>query len=130
MKQIMTIRVTTLEPQIVSGSDTRVVMIPFSAEANGSYFSGRTVYNGVDTQFIASDGSFSLSARYMLEGRDLNGTPCRLFIENKGTSLEKCVPRIITDDPELRFLETAQLTSSIENIKGGVIVRIFAEDIR
>ncbi len=121
---IMTINVTTYEAQALEGMDSRVVMIPFSAKATGKYFSGRTVANGVDTQIAARDG-FSLSARYMLEGTDRSGKKCRLFIENNGTSLDKCRPKIYTDSEELAFLENADLTASVECVENGCIVSIF-----
>ncbi len=121
---IMTINVTTYEAQGLEGQASRVVMIPFSAEATGKYFSGRTVANGVDTQ-ISANGGFSLSARYMLEGTDLSGNRCRVFIENNGTSLDDCRPRIFTDSSELAFLESAELTAKVECVENGVIVSIF-----
>ena len=121
---IMTINVTTYEAQCLEGKDSRVVMIPFSAEATGKYFSGRTVTDGVDTQ-ISANGVFSLSARYMLEGTDLSGNRCRVFIENNGTSLDDCRPRIFTDSSELAFLESAELTAKVECVENGVVVSIF-----
>ncbi len=121
---IMTITVTTYEAQVLEGPDSRVVMIPFSAEATGKYFSGRTVANGVDTQIATRDG-FTLSARYMLEGTDRSGKKCRLFIENNGTSLDNCKPKIYTDSEELAFLENAELTAGVRCVEDGVVVSIF-----
>lgn len=123
---ILTVNVTTYPAQGVEGSLAGVVMIPFSAEAVGDYFTGRTIFNGTDTQ-LSKDGKFSLSARYLLEGTDCAGARCRLFIENVGTSLDNCTPAVITDSRELAFLETAKLSSAVECVENGVIVRIFAE---
>lgn len=123
---ILTVNVTTYPAQGVEGSLTRAVMILFSAEAVGEYFTGRTIFNGTDTQ-ISKDGKFSLSARYLLEGTDCAGARCRLFIENVGTSLDNCTPTVVTDSRELAFLETARLSSTVECVENGVIVRIFAE---
>ena len=123
---ILTVNVATCPAQGVEGSLAGDVMIPFSAEEIGDYFTGRTVFNGTDTQ-IAKDGKFSLSARYLLEGTDCAGVQCRLFIENVGTSLDRCTPTVITDSRELAFLETASLSSTVECTENGVIVRIFAE---
>ena len=64
---IVTIKVTTYDAQILEGKHAKVVMIPFSCEAEGDYFTGKSLANGVDTQIAKADG-FSLSARYMLEG--------------------------------------------------------------
>ncbi len=121
---IITINVTTYNAQMLERSNSRVVMIPFSAEAEGKYFNGKTVVNGVDTQITSADG-FSLSARYMLEGTDRNGNKCRLFIENNGTSLDNCVPKIYSDSEDLAFLENAELTASAECVENGVVVRIY-----
>ncbi len=120
----MTINVTTYEAQVLEGRCSKVVMIPFSAEATGKCFSGRTVTNGVDTQITTRDG-FALSARYMLEGTDLSGKKCRLFIENNGTSLDNCKPKIYTDSEALAFLEDAKLTAKVECIENGVAVSIY-----
>ncbi|MBP1549695.1 MAG: hypothetical protein J6A05_06785 [Oscillospiraceae bacterium] len=121
---IVTINVTTYEAQMLEGRNSRVVMIPFSCEAEGKYFNGKSVANGVDTQITSADG-FYLSARYMLEGTDSSGKPCRMFIENNGTSLNNCVPKLYTDSDELAFLETANLTADVECVENGVVVRIY-----
>lgn len=121
---IMTITVTTHEAQTLEGQRSRVVMIPFSAEATGKYFNGKTVADGVDTQVSTIDG-FTLSARYMLEGTDRSGNKCKLFIENNGTSLENCKPKIYTDSEELAFLETAELMAKVECVENSVVVSIF-----
>ena len=121
---IVTINVTTYETQMLESNNARVVMIPFSGEATGKYFNGKTVADGVDTQITTAD-SFSLSARYMLEGIDRTGKKCRMFIENNGTSLDNCVPKIHTDSEELAFLENTVLTAKVECVENGVIVKIY-----
>ena len=121
---IIIINVTTYEAKMLEGQNAKVVMIPFSAIASGEYFVGRTVANGVDTQITTKNG-FSLSARYMLEGTDRSGRKCRLFIENNGTSLDNCIPRIYTDSDELSFLENETLTANVECVKNGVLIKIY-----
>lgn len=121
---IVTIKVTLYDIQAFEGKHSKVVMIPFSGEANGDYFTGKTVANGVDTQITTEDG-FSLSARYMLEGVDRSGKQCRLFIENNGTSPDNCIPRIYTDSEELAFLEKARLKAEVTSIENGVLVKIY-----
>ncbi len=122
-KVIMTISVKTFKAQSLEGKNSKVVMIPFKAEATGEYFCGKTVENGIDTQKITKKG-FSLSARYMLEGTDCSGKKCRVFIENNGTSLENCRPKIYTDSEVLAFLEEAALSANIRCVENGVIVQI------
>ena len=120
----MTINVTTYEAQMLEGRYSKVVMIPFSAEATGKYFNGKTITNGVDTQITTKDG-FALSARYMLKGTDNSGKKCRLFIENSGTSMDNCKPTIYTDSEELTFLENAELAAKVKCVENGVVVSIF-----
>ena len=124
---IVTINVITYEAQVLEGRNSKVVMIPFSGIAEGRYFNGKTIADGVDTQIVSEDG-FSLSARYMLEGTDTSGKKCRLFIENNGTSMDNCVPTIFTDSEELAFLENANLVSKAECTENGVIVRIYMSE--
>lgn len=124
-KPIITIYVTTYDAQILEGEDASVIMIPFRGEAVGEYFTGHTICNGVDTQIKKKDGSFSLSARYMMEGTDRSGNTCRLFIENNGTSLNDCKPKIYTDSAELYFLEKSELSAVIDCVENGVIIRIY-----
>ncbi len=125
-KSILTINVRTYAAEVLGSDSARVVMIPFDGEAVGEYFCGKTVGQSVDTQ-ISKEGSFSLSARYMLEGTDFNGNKCRLFIENNGTSMDNCKPVIYTDSRALSFLENALLSSDAECVENGVIVRIYME---
>ena len=125
MRTIMKINVTIHGKYETAGKTCRVVMIPFAATAEGVFFRGRILFDGTDTQHIGQDGSFSLSARYMLEGTDMTGRSCRVCIENNGSSLESCVPRIVTDSPELAFLEEAELRSSVQPTDTGVIVTIY-----
>ena len=124
-KLFLEIRVLCGEPFRVSGKQTEIVMIPFTGTVAGDLFTGKTVGPGVDTQKIGKDGSFLLSARYMLEGTDAAGNACRIFIENQGNEDTGFIPRIVTDSPLLQAWETANLYSTLEGIPGGVIVRIF-----
>lgn len=125
MEPVMTINVTTYEAQTVVSAERTVVMIPFSASAEGGLFTGITTGNGCDTQYVFPDGKMRLSARYMLSGKDRDGNDCRVFIENNGSSLDDCTPVIFTDSPALAFLQDAKLRANVECIEGGVIVRIY-----
>ncbi len=125
-KLVLTINVRTYVAEVLESDSARVVMIPFDGEAVGEYFSGKTVGQSVDTQ-IANGGNYSLSARYMLEGTDFNGKKCRLFIENNGASMDNCKPIIYTDSNALSFLENTELSSVVECVENGVVVRIYME---
>ena len=116
----------TCEPALsVSGRLGDVVMIPFSGTASGPFFSGRVIGPAADTQRIGKDGSFVLSARYMLEGTDAEGNACRIFIENQGNEAEGFRPSLATDSPVLRRWEGVELSASLEGTPRGVLVRIW-----
>ncbi len=121
---LLEITVACEEPVSVKGQETTVVMIPFTGTVNGPFFKGKTVGTGVDTQKIGTDGTFLLSARYMLEGTDAEGNACRIFVENQGNEQDGFIPRIVTDSPLLAAWEKKELYSTLEGTPGGVTVRI------
>lgn len=123
---LMEIRVTCREPVAVEGKTRKIVMIPFTGEASGSYFSGSVIGTGVDTQKIEKDESIMLSARYMLEGTDCAGNACRVFVENQGNWTSGFTPAIVTDSPLLARWETARLYATADGIPEGVLIRIFS----
>ena len=125
MKLLLTIQVTLLEPCTVNGGARGVVMIPFTGYAEGDYFNGEIVGTGVDTQMIEGNQLVSLSARYMLSGRDHTGEECRIFIENNGSSLDHCIPALVTDSKALASWQQASLVSKVTPTENGVVVRIF-----
>ena len=124
-EMLLEIRVTIVEPVSVNGATRDIVMIPFTAEAAGPDFTGKTIGQSVDTQKISKDGSAVLSARYMLEGTDSAGNACRVFVENQGSWDTGFVPTIVTDSPILRGWETSSLYATAEGAPGGVLIRIF-----
>ena len=127
-EKLMEIRVALKEAFSVQGEKEQVVMIPFSGEASGPYFSGRIIGPGVDTQRIGADKKARLSARYMLEGADRDGNACRVFVENEGGWETGFSPSIVTDSPLLRRFESAILTATVEGCPGGVLVSIYTNE--
>ena len=125
---LLEIRVRCEEALTVKGGSRDIVMIPFTGTASGPEFRGEILRGGVDTQKIGKDGSFLLSARYMLGGTDASGAACRIFIENQGNEQDGFVPAITTDSPLLRKWEETPLISTLEGIPGGVTVRIFRRE--
>jgi len=121
---LMEIRIRCDEPVSVKGTEKQIVMIPFTGETSGPYFSGHVVGTGVDTQTIGKDGKAFLSARYMLEGDDAAGSPCRIFIENQGSWDTGFAPKVVTDSPLLAGWEKAELSADVEVIPEGVMIRI------
>ncbi|MBQ7277625.1 MAG: hypothetical protein IJR17_00250 [Clostridia bacterium] len=128
MRLLLDISITLLEPRQVAGEGLRVVLLPFLAEANGPLFWGKTLQEGVDTQFHYADGRVHLSARYLLEGRDGEQNACRLFIQNEGTDPLCCRPVICTDSRELAFLQELPLLARVQQGTKGLCVQIFAEE--
>ena len=122
---LMEIRVICREPVSVEGRTRKIVMIPFTGEASGPYFTGSVIGTGVDTQKIEKDDSIMLSARYMLEGTDSAGNACRVFVENKGNWTVGFTPSIVTDSPLLARWETARLYATADGTPEGVLIRIF-----
>lgn len=113
--------------QEVASDSVRVCMALFQGSCEGPYFQGEIAPGGVDTQYVYPDGSGTLSARYMLFGTDAEGNPARLFIENNAVLGEPIThPRIRTDQPSLRWLETAALTGRITAEQDRLTIRIEA----
>ena len=125
MKELLLeIHVTCREAVSVEGGSRKIVMVPFDGQAEGPLFTGRIVGTGVDTQTI-ENGGITLSARYMMEGKDAEGNPCRIFVENQGNGESGFHPMIVTDSALLREWETAELSATVEGAPGGVTVRIY-----
>ena len=125
MKELLLeIHVTCREAVSVEGGSRKIVMVPFDGQAEGPLFTGRIVGTGVDTQTI-ENGGITLSARYMMEGKDAEGNPCRIFVENQGNGKSGFHPMIVTDSALLREWETAELSATVEGAPGGVTVRIY-----
>ena len=127
-EQLMEIKVKCNDPVSVTGSTKQIIMIPFTAEASGPYFSGHVIGTGVDTQTVSKDGRTFLSARYMLEGTDCDGNVCRIFVENQGTWETGFTPSIVTDSPLLADWETSSLSATVEGIPDGVMIRILRKE--
>ena len=102
----------------VESSYANSSMIHFNVESNCANFRG----NGVDPDwgFVDTRKQFpgqvqTLSARYILEGTDVNGDPCKIYVENNGIDDNGMVtePTIITDSPEYAWIETAPLHGTV-----------------
>lgn len=125
---LLVINVRCSEAYSVCGGECDIVMIPFTGDAESALFKGRIIGAGVDTQRIPKGGKAFLSARYMLEGTDVSGQSCRIFIENQGDDMSCCRPRIVTDSISLAELEKMPLRSVVTPVDGGVTVKIYKED--
>ncbi len=133
MKEILTINVNLTDIYEVKGKSAEAVMINFGGDAKSEFFEGVILPGGVDTQKEFYPERRTLSARYILEGKDMEGEKCRIFIENNGTADEnkfvhETTPRIVTDSKALSWMETATLKGTLEPKEGGVIIHIFKAD--
>lgn len=124
-EMILEIRVRCLEALTVKGHSLDVCMIPFTGRCDGPYFTGSVLGAGVDTQKIPHGGAARLSARYLLEGTDYTGAPCRIFIENQTDDAGALRPMIVTDSDALAPWEQSALRSTVDPAPGGVTVRIY-----
>ena len=128
MNEILTVHVNIDGAFEVKGSESSVCMVAFSGTADGPYFRGTILPGGVDTQTRAAGCPARLSARYMLEGTDDTGKPCRLFIENNGEEIEGEMftkPLIVTDSSSLSWMEKAKLHGMVEGMPNGVRIHIY-----
>ena len=121
---IMKLKIDVTGVQEVAGERQTARMILFGGTAKGDFFQGVIEPGGVDTQYDNRDGTGVLSARYSLRGTDREGNPARVFIENNGAYGQPTTPRIWTDSPALRFLETAPLRGNITNEDGQLTILI------
>lgn len=125
MKLLLTVHVTITDSCVVNNGTNGVVMIPFTGYAESDFFTGEILGTGVDTQKIQGNQLVSLSARYMLAGKDYMGRECKIFIENNGNSLENCIPTIVTDSEALAYWQQTDLVSRVMPVEEGVLVQIF-----
>lgn len=110
-----------------------VVMISFSGDVTGKYFNGTILEGGIDTQIIGKNGEpESLSARYMLQGTDIAGDSCELYIENNGRfnknlkhAIFRTYPNIITNSKALSFLNNDILVGEGLPRESGVDIKIY-----
>lgn len=93
-----------------------VSMIPFSGWVESELFTGRILPGGIDVQVQNAAGFRHMCARYMFEGTDHTGTPCRLFVDNNGyfvpdqqpAPMFRTCPTLMTDSAALApYLEGA-----------------------
>lgn len=134
LEQVMVVHVRTEEAiHLNQENGDSVVMIPFSGYATGPWFEGEIEKGATDTQIISADRSkHSLSARYIMNGKDHLGDPCKLYIENNGNFYEpnphylfRTYPRIITSSAALKFLEQAIMVAEGTFTEKGLQIKIY-----
>ncbi len=133
-EEVLTVHVQLNETiELDNNEGDSVVMITFNGNATGNYFNGKIQEGGVDTQIInKSCDRHTLSARYIMEGTDYTGTPCKIFIENNGNAksdskgvLFQTYPKIITNSEALAFLNDASFVAEAVEGETGLQIRIY-----
>ena len=103
----------------VESGDNGANMITFHGSLDHPAFKGDIMPGGVDTQRKRGD-EFTLSARYIIKGKDASGKDASIFIENNGTAGPDgeltTVPTVLTDCEALKYLETAELYGKIKPV--------------
>ena len=117
--EILTIDVLLKEFNEVKGHKGEALMILFDGYCHSEIFDGVILNGGVDTQKQDAGSNLrTLSARYILQGKDFEGKECRIFIENNGMSdgdRFTTTPKILTDSEALKELEDTDLVGSISS---------------
>ena len=108
-----------------------VQMISFDGRCDGDYFRGEILPGGVDTQIYYKDQPPTLSARYLLQGKDHTGRGCRIFIENNGIMCEDETvtrPVIYTDSIALKWMEKASMHGILTILDGQPVITIYTDE--
>ncbi|MCR5321050.1 MAG: DUF3237 domain-containing protein [Lachnospiraceae bacterium] len=132
---VLTVEVALDEIVEVHGSTGEAAMLLFHGKSECDSFKGTILPGGVDTQKEAKGSARVLSARYILEGIDVAGEKCRIFIENNGEITDPgpdgiihTKPMIYTDSKALSWMETANLVGTVSPMPGGVLITICQVD--
>lgn len=134
VEEVLTVRVSIGKSvELRNDEGSSVVMIMFTGHATGKYFEGSVLDGGVDTQVIGKNGNpHTLSARYILQGKDHTGQDCEIYIENNGNFVHdagdvmfRTSPKIITNSRALSFLNDALLIGEGSPSESGVEIKIF-----
>ena len=101
----------------VKSPKTTVNFISFDGTCDAPFFTGKIIEGGVDTQKYEEGKDGTLSARYILKGKDKNGRDTSIFIENNGICKSDgtitTTPWIITDNEELQPLFEGKLSGKV-----------------
>lgn len=119
--------------ELHNNAGNSVVMISFSGQVNSELFQGQILDGGIDTQIIGKEGRpHTLSARYMLQGKDYTGESCQIYIENNGEmhsksqeALFRTYPKIITNSKALSYLNEEILIGEGFPSDFGVNIKIY-----
>lgn len=135
-KEIMNVHIIFNGPVVqLEGKNCAVCMIPFEGTVTGERFQGVVEPCGVDTQITNAANVRSMSARYMLSGKDDQGKDAHIYVENngwfddltrvKGTPFQT-VPTFYTDSESLApYLHCRQFLGEGRMEEDGLHIRFF-----
>lgn len=132
MKEVLQINVILDRTETVTGAGGEVRMIFFHGTFSCGLGEGEVLAGGVDTQIWPAGKPGTLSARYILAGKDWEGKPFRIYVENSGVCSDAKVirtrPVIYTDAEALQWMEQAQLVGLAEGQdENNVRIKIYKE---
>ncbi len=135
MEKLFDINVRITGFNQVKTDSTTVNFITFDGDCKAQFFTGKILEGGVDTQKFEKGKPGTLSARYIIKGKDSKGWDTSLFIENNGFVNEEgsieTSPFILCDNDELAPLFSKKLTGRIKNVdcpeKNRIIIEIYTE---
>ena len=128
-KPILEIRIDmTIQGKTIKTARGDVSMIPFGGIVKSDLFNGIVEPWGVDTQITNHIGIKTLSARYMLTGKDKEGQDCHIYVENKAwmkadefkPSFES-IPVFYTDSDALASYLHQDIFYGVGSVEEGVL---------
>lgn len=136
-KLIMTFKITADTSQIneMEGPWGGAYFIPFSGRVESALFTGSTLPGAADVQTENHAKVRHMCARYMFDGKDQEGNPCRLFVQNDGymnpanrnDPFFEAQPFFLTDSPVLGpYLSQNRFRSEVQGTGDGTLdIRIY-----
>lgn len=126
MKKFLSINVNCTNSLEVTKGKSTIRQIFFDGSAEGEEFNGNILPGGIDTQKYIEGKAGSLSARYILEGTDKAGKPCRIFIENNAVDGEEYTkPVLFTDSEVLEYINRSEFAGKIKTDGGKLVIEIY-----
>lgn len=124
-KEVFSINMDNTEKYTVNGAECDVEMQYFDAEVKGEYFNGGLLRDKESSIVTKSykDGRTVMCGRYILKGKNKDGSDCSIFIEDNSIEVRDNMiitrPVIITQDSGLSFLQTADVQGRIVTEEDG-----------
>lgn len=117
----------------MTGTNGMVVMIPFGGCVESELFTGKILPGAIDVQVTNAAGIRHMCARYMFQGTDSTGAPCKLFVDNNGffepgsNSMPfRTCPTLMTDSPALAaYVEGAHFRAEGHMKEDGLHILVF-----